>query len=446
MAIDAYAECPAAPSAFVEDETAEAETVHYAFLKGDKGDPGDTGPAGPQGPKGDKGDTGAAGATGPQGPRGERGPQGELGPQGAAGATGATGPQGPQGETGEQGPAGPKGDTGDTGPRGDTGPAGPGVPRGGTSGQIYKKASDDDYDGGWYDAMYAGSPSDGGPATLASGLHSGQVDASSTSTVFTAQIPGITSYYHGLTVILKNGVVTSASGCTLNINGLGAKPIYSSTSAATRVTSGWSSSYTMIFTYDETRVSGGCWVMQYGMAYSNTIGYQVRTNSYTLPLTDKCYRYRLLFTSHNGKKFVPANTSTSTNAIAARATNETPIDPFGPIVYYGSTTALSAGDNPGATVLWQQYVLTLGYSFNNTGAALALTPNAPVYLRCTPQADGSAVMDYFTQDRPSTDDGKIYIFLGVAVSATTIELNVSHPVYYFKNGAIRLWTGPSDNN
>ena len=42
---------------------------------------------------------------------------------------------------------------------------------------------------------------------------------------------------------------------------------------------------------------------------------------------------------------------------------------------------------------------------------------------------------------PTTEDGKIYIFLGVAYSATNIELQLDHPVYYFKGGRIRLWLG-----
>lgn len=275
------------------------------------------------------------------------------------------------------------------------------------------------------------------------GLYWGAVDGTSTATTFTATISGITSYYEGLTVILANGVVASTTNCTLNINSLGALPIYPSTST-TRVSSQWAKAYTMIFVYTANKISGTpCWEMQYGMAYSNTIGYQLRTNSQQLAVSDKCYRYRLLFTSKDGTKYVPANTSTSTNATSSRTTNTTPIDPFGEIFYYGSTTALSAGGKPAVTILWQQYVVTLGYSFNNTGSALVLTADAPVYLKCTPQNDGSAVMDYYTQALPSTADGKIYIFLGVAVTETTIELAMKHPVYHYANGAIRPWTNPN---
>ena len=88
----------------------------------------------------------------------------------------------------------------------------------------------------------------------------GQVDSTSTSTAFTATVPGITELKDGVIMLLKNGVITSASGFTININGLGAKPVYSNMAAATRETTLFNSSYTFLFIYDEDRVSGGCWI------------------------------------------------------------------------------------------------------------------------------------------------------------------------------------------
>ena len=163
----------------------------------------------------------------------------------------------------------------------------------------------------------------------------------------------------------------------------------------------------------------------------------------TKPTKSKFYRYRILFSSPDGLKWIPSNTSSSTNATASRNVNQDKIDPWGDIRYYSNTTAINADANPGASYIYQQTTLTLGYSFNTTGAALELTTNAPVYVKCAPQTDGSAIIDSATpivQALPSTDDGKIYIFLGVAYSATAIELLAYHPVYYYKNGAIRIWT------
>lgn len=275
-------------------------------------------------------------------------------------------------------------------------------------------------------------------------LFYGQVDDTSTKTVFTAQISGITEYRDGLAVMLKNGVVTSAAGFTININGLGAKQAYTNMAEATAETTLFNINYTMLFVYDSTRVSGGGWICYRGYdSNTNTVGYQLRTNSSALPASDKFYRYRLLFTSADNTKFVPANTSTSTNATAIRDVNQRPIDPFGRIVYYGTTAAIDANASPSVTALWQQYTFVLGYSFNRTGAALVLTYPAPVYIKCTPQSDGSAIIDSTTpyvQTLPSANDEKIYIFLGMAYSETNIELTLEHPVYCYKDGCIKLWT------
>ena len=272
----------------------------------------------------------------------------------------------------------------------------------------------------------------------------GECDSTSTSTAFTATVPGITELKSGVCCYLRNNVVTSASGFTLDINGLGAKPCYSSMASQTRATTVFNVAYTFLFVYNEDRVAGGCWDIYYGYdSNTNTIGYQLRTNSSALPVTDKFYRYRLLFTSADGTHYVPANTSTSTNATASRTVNQRPIDPFGDIIYYGHTTAINAGANPSVAYMWRQYVITLGYSFNRTNQALALTSWKPVYIKCAPQTDGSAIIDDTTpyvQSLPSTEDGKIYIFLGIATSETTVEMRDRHPIYYYKSGAIRLWT------
>lgn len=294
------------------------------------------------------------------------------------------------------------------------------------------------------DALYAGAAVQGGIANGTQAIPYGELDPTSTSTVMTASVPGITSLRNGVTMLLKNGVATSATGVTLNINNLGAKPIYVSMAAATAVSTTFNINYTMLFVYDEDRVADGCWVMYYGYnADTNTIGYQLQGSKTTAPVTDKTYRYRLMFQSPDGLSLVPANTSSSTSATTQKTPNSRPINPFGLILYFSNTTAVNQNTNPGTSYLWSQYApISLGYSFNDSGTALTLTSYYPVYLKCTPQNDGSALMDGITQTLPSTTDGKIYIFLGYACSATEIELWIAHPIYYYADGAVRPWTFP----
>lgn len=293
------------------------------------------------------------------------------------------------------------------------------------------------------DVPYAVANSDGASlSTMA--IPMGSVDSTSTATVFTATVPGITELKTGVCMMLSNHVVTSASGFTIDINNLGAKPVYSNMTNATRDTTIFNVAYTMLFVYDESLDDGdgGWWCYRGYDANTNTIGYQIRTNSSSLPMQSVTYRYRILFTDMDGTHFVPPTNSTSTNATASRTVNQAPIDPFGRIVYYGATASVATGSRPSASALWQEYTLSLGYSFNRTGSALALTSWKPVYVKATPQSDGSAIIDATTpyvQDLPTTEDGKIYIYLGIAYSATNIELTLEHPVKHYSNGAIRNW-------
>ena len=295
------------------------------------------------------------------------------------------------------------------------------------------------------DVPYAVANTDGA-ALNTMAIPMGAVDATSTATVFTATVPGITELRTGVCMMLANHVITSASGFTININGLGAKPCYSNMTNATRDTTIFNVAYTMLFVYDESLDSGdgGWWIYRGYNSDNNTIGYIIRSNSLQLPVDSACYRYRLLFTSMDGQHYIPANNSTSTNATAKRNTTQTPFDPFGRIVYYGTTTALSAGGKPGTAYQFEQQVLSLGYSFNRTGVALTLTEDKPVWLKCTPQSDGSVILDAevpYVQDLPTTEDGFVYIWLGIAYSATNVELTLEHPVKYYKDGAIRNWHG-----
>lgn len=169
--------------------------------------------------------------------------------------------------------------------------------------------------------------------------------------------------------------------------------------------------------------------------------------------SDSCRYYKIFFTSADGTKWVPASADTSNSSTSAKVVNQRPIDPFGEIIFVNSTSAINANVNIRnvTTEIYSQYTINgffIGYSFNRTGAASALDTSKPVYVKCTPQADGSAIIDPdtpITQTLPTSADGKIYIYLGEPSGATSIYLPAHHPVYYYEDGAVRLWTNPNDN-
>ena len=278
---------------------------------------------------------------------------------------------------------------------------------------------------------------------LNSHISYGQVDSTSTSTVFTATVDGITELVDGTAVMLRNGYVTSASGFTLEVNGLGAKPVYNSMADATQDTTIFNINYTMLFVYDSTRITGGCWICYRGYnTNDNTIGYQIRTNNTVFTTTDKGYRYRLWLQTDEGK-LMPVNTSTSTNATANRSsymnTREFWLD--GKIIYNSTKADYQADVTLPAGTMWQQYNFALGYSFNNTGKSLTLTSGEPLYMVATDEGDGKGKLasPYYTQTLPSSVDGKLYIYLGHMTSAVNMELALEHPIFEYKNNGIRLY-------
>ena len=176
----------------------------------------------------------------------------------------------------------------------------------------------------------------------------GTIDANSTSTVFNATVDGITELSNGVCALIKNGVITSAAGCTLNVNNLGAKPIYNSMAESTRITTMFNKTYTFLFVYNTVRVSTGCWDMYYGYytnsTYSNATlgqGYGIcQTPETTLTKTVSIPSYGLAVGGIVAVKFtyaVPANSALSISSKTARA------------IYYRGTAITDGIINAGDT-------------------------------------------------------------------------------------------------
>lgn len=204
--------------------------------------------------------------------------------------------------------------------------------------------------------------------------------------------------------------------------------------------------------------------------FSGTSGKSIKQSTYTIDnlitttesnirrytkyklCSDSCQYYKIFFTSADGTKWVPASADASNSSTSAKVVNQRPINPFGEIIFANSNKAINANVNIRSvtTEIYSQYTTNgffIGYSFNRTGVAPALDTSKPVYVKCTPQSNGSAIIDPdtpITQTLPTTADGKIYIYLGEPSGATSMYLPHHHPVYYYEDGAVRLWTNPND--
>lgn len=199
------------------------------------------------------------------------------------------------------------------------------------------------------------------------------------------------------------------------------------------------------FTYD-----GTYWVVE--MIYNtntNTYAYKVYLTDAKRKVYTASGRYMICFT-RDEDYILPATAVDNTTGTSKALTTEA-FDPFGNIFYYNSKTALAANAViANSTLEFLTPAIDLRYSFN-TGSTL--TANKLVYVVCDPQSNGKVKLATtvnsgtppITQSLPSSADNKVYILLGVAYDTYRICLLENHPVYYYADGALRLWTNPASN-
>lgn len=258
----------------------------------------------------------------------------------------------------------------------------------------------------------------------------------------------ITELYTGLCVRFLIPTAGHASGITLSINGGEKhKVLYNS---GTTLTTQYGVNTVLNLTYDADTTSSfysgsstaatvqGVW--RTNAEYyvnTNTIGYEIGHNQKVYKANAATYRYMLLL-QKDETTLTPVNTKSATTAGTKTLTTESFI-PFGDIIYYSSTSAVAANTVIGSGLTWTQHSVNLAYSFNTTDTLIS---GQSVYIVAVPQSDGKAKLHSspISQVLPTTEDGLIYIYLGQAYSTTNIYLMNNHPIYYYKDGQLRLYT------
>ena len=267
----------------------------------------------------------------------------------------------------------------------------------------------------------------------------------------TNALTGVTkdsALYEGKKIILYYPYAANSSSATLNLtlaNGTttGAKNCYYN--STTRLTTHYGQYAQVEMIYHENFDIGGTNYTGWWCIADRTdlTAYNIRKNSGSYSAYNTVYRYMMLFTKSENQ-LLAANTTSNNTGTSKVLTTES-FDPFGDIYYYSSTTTVSSGSAIGVTSLYRQYNVNLRYAFNS---GTTLTSNKAVYIICDPQSDGKVKLSTspapITQTLPSSADGKVYIYLGQASSTANCEIALNHPVYYYSNGAIRLWTNDAD--
>lgn len=253
----------------------------------------------------------------------------------------------------------------------------------------------------------------------------------------------------GATVAIRFTYAAANSTMTLNVNGTGAKNLYQYGTAlmsSSTTTSGWPAGAVVIFVYDATLNSGnGGWTRifwnnltepsnitsrgtQAGLEAETSANGGVGLSRYAISMMTKNQKWSNI--AHvEGSTAADQGASSAKKAATADFLLDSPI-------YYTNTNVYIA---PGASGSMNGYNITnfsLRHSIGTTSTAVNLVAPKPVYLVGIPNDDGATFKLYptqwWTQDPNTFTDkaGKIFIYLGIANSASNMYLSGTHPIYY----------------
>ena len=260
------------------------------------------------------------------------------------------------------------------------------------------------------------------------GIFRGAVDSTSTATAFTATIDGITELYDGLTISLKNPVVASASGCTLNINNLGAKGLWAS-QQNTAVTTGFPKNGQFLFTYD---ADNSRWVKQQGTqtTNTNTVG-EYAGSCIAGPKGMARYSLIMKVDENHWESLV---TSSSSGTTKTKNTSGFLLTP--PVVLYQSAGTYASGSVAASSGVWHLYSFDTRYSTNGGQFSAA---GKPFYLVGTLDTDNKFYLasTWWANDLPDLSNDNVYIFIGFFYSKYQVTLAPIHPIYKWIDGQ---WT------
>jgi hypothetical protein len=233
----------------------------------------------------------------------------------------------------------------------------------------------------------------------------------------------------------------SAAAMTLAINGGAAKNIRMNAVNTTTVFS--------------TMAAGSVILLYYDGTYFQMMGSQRTTDSdadtydriywnNAITAGAAIYDYKIIMQGTDGK-FYPLTLETGTGTTKTVLTTELRIG--SPILYYNTTTDVAL--NGSLSNVYSEFPLAnMTYTFN----VATWTNQLPVYLKGTVLSNGNFKLDntsvtsFATQTLPTTDDGFVYILLGQTYSTTAMRLFQYHPIYQYKDGAIRQYIPTHTHN
>jgi len=200
-----------------------------------------------------------------------------------------------------------------------------------------------------------------------------------------------------------------------------------------------------------TTVTGVWRVMTMYDSNSNDTGYYHRRIYPNLKAGGAIHPYSIIMQLPNGKwsgitTTAPNNPGKSTvSPVATGKAASTSGFMLGHVLLMYANATYADTNNIGTYNIWSAHtgLIDARYSFNLANSSgNGFTAYTPVYIIGT-VTNGLFYLDttkWWTQTLPTTDDGKVYIYIGDAYDWYRITFTEDKPIYWYKNGAVRLYT------
>jgi hypothetical protein len=279
-------------------------------------------------------------------------------------------------------------------------------------------------------------------------------NSNSTATAFVLTCDDISSLYDGIMITCKNTKVASATNCTINLNGLGAKRIWLSQSNS-YCTTHWALNQTYLFIYDAANER---WELQQGRDTDGNDTYTVRPYySHPTAGVNGIKQYSLFARTADGKY-----TSFTTDSGVGTKTfdTETYYD-IRKIFYYNGSGNVAAdaiiGNN---TMTYSVILFDCRYTLNGVTTSTstsALVANKPLYLIFNKEDNKYGCFKlkspFWTQDPTTLEDNgsNIYVLVGYVYDPYRCDLFVDNPAFHrvygsVGNGQLFPYTSANDIN
>lgn len=236
--------------------------------------------------------------------------------------------------------------------------------------------------------------------------------------------------------------------------------------ANSRITTHFTNGQSVMLIYDSTGTASvfeqggsmsritttGVWrVLNTYDSNSDTYGYQLRRIYPNLKAgTGGIFPYTLIMQLPNGRwsSIVTSSISSGTTPKATgKEVNTNGFIPGRVLLMYANVTYTDSA-NIGTYNIWSAHtsLIDMRYSFNlENSSGAGLTGYTPVYLVGTLE-DGLFKLDttkWWTQTLPTTEDGKLYIYIGDAYDWYRMTFTEEKPIYWYKNGMVQEFSGAS---